>query len=73
MAAMSGFEAAARIRQIAPSTKIVFMSIHEIPIAARLVGADAFVSKSNAAQELIAAIERVTGEPRNPHAKAQSA
>lgn len=52
MPVMNGLDAAQRIRQIAPSTKIVFFSIHEMPTTARLVGADAFVSKSCAAEDL---------------------
>lgn len=59
MPGMNGFEAATEIRRIAPSTKIVFFSMHDIPDTARTVGADAFVLKSAAAAELPAAIERV--------------
>lgn len=64
MPVMNGFEAAAKIRRIAPSTKIVFFSAHEVPAVARETGADAFVSKSAAAEELIATIERATDQPR---------
>src|ERR1700692_834884 len=46
MPGMNGFETAAKMRLIAPSTKIVFFSAHEIPNTARWAGADAFVSKS---------------------------
>lgn len=56
MPVMSGFETAARIRKIAPTTKIVFFSVHDTPTTARLVGADAFVSKASAAKELARAI-----------------
>jgi DNA-binding NarL/FixJ family response regulator len=59
MPVMSGFETAARIRKIAPTTKIVFFSVHDTPTTARLVGADAFVSKSSAAQDLSRAINRI--------------
>ena len=59
MPVMSGFETAERIRRITPSTKIVFFSIHAIPTAARLVGADAFVSKSSVAQDLPRAISNI--------------
>lgn len=59
MPVMSGFDAAQRIRQISPATKIVFFSIHEMPTTARLVGADAFVSKSSAAEDLERTINRV--------------
>lgn len=59
MPAMSGLDAARQIREIAPSTRIVFFSIHEIPTAAQLVGADAFVSKSLAAEQLEKTIDAV--------------
>jgi DNA-binding NarL/FixJ family response regulator len=52
MPGTNGFETAARIRLIAPSIRIVFFSIHEIPTTARLSGGDAFVSKSSSPQEL---------------------
>ena len=54
---MTGFEVATRIRQIAPSTKIIFFSLHNVPVSARESGGDAFVSKASGAQELLAAIE----------------
>ena len=38
---MNGFEVAMEIRRIAPATKIIFFSAHEIPVTTRLVGADA--------------------------------
>jgi len=59
MPGMNGFETATRIRQIAPSIKIVFYSIHEIPTTARLSGADAFISKASTSQELITTVNRV--------------
>jgi DNA-binding NarL/FixJ family response regulator len=60
---MNGFQAAAEIRRIAPSTKIVFFSMHDVPAVARQIGADAFVSKSSGAEELVATIERVINRP----------
>src|SRR6267142_3180488 len=59
MPGMNGFEIAARIRLIAPSTRVVFFSGHEIPATARSVGADAFVSKSCPLQELARTVNRV--------------
>src|SRR5258708_10349811 len=50
MPAMGGFDTAKRIRRVAPSTRIVFFSVHETPTTARLVGADAFGSKASTAQ-----------------------
>jgi two-component system, NarL family, nitrate/nitrite response regulator NarL len=73
MPVMNGFEAAAEIRRTAPSTKIVFLSVHDVPATAREVGANAFVSKSSSAQELIATIESVTGPSEHPRAKGKSA
>jgi DNA-binding NarL/FixJ family response regulator len=71
MPIMNGFQAAAKIRRISPSTKIVFFSIDDIGVIAREVGADAFVSKFSATEDLFATIERATGhgeapEPQNP-------
>jgi two-component system, NarL family, invasion response regulator UvrY len=69
MPAMGGFDTAKRIRHIAPVTRIIFFSIHETPTTARLVGADAFVSKSSAAQDLTQAIRQVLargGVPQPP-------
>jgi DNA-binding NarL/FixJ family response regulator len=56
---MNGFEVAREIRRIAPSTKIVLFSIHEVPATARYIGIDAFVSKSSGIEALMAALERV--------------
>ena len=63
MPGMNGFEAAEKIRRSAPSTKIVFFSVHDIPASARMAGGDAFVPKSADAGELISAIELVAGHP----------
>ena len=59
MPVMNGFEAAAEIRRIAPSTEIVFLSMHDLADIAVRQGADAFVKKSNAAKELAPTLERV--------------
>lgn len=59
MPTLGGFDTALRIRRISPSTKIIFFSIHDTPTTARLVGADAFVSKSAAAGELARTITSV--------------
>jgi DNA-binding NarL/FixJ family response regulator len=65
MPGMNGFETATRMRQIAPSVKIVFFSIHEIPTTARLSGGDAFISKSSTPQELVTTVNRVVQSARN--------
>ena len=62
MPLMSGLDVAKRIRQIAPATKIIFFSIHEMPTTARLVGADAFVAKSSAAEDLEKTITHILGD-----------
>jgi DNA-binding NarL/FixJ family response regulator len=59
MPGMNGFETAAKIRQIAPSIRIVIFSVHEIPNTALRVGADAFVSKSSALEDLVLTVNRV--------------
>jgi DNA-binding NarL/FixJ family response regulator len=59
MPGMNGFETAVQIRRVAPSTRIVMYSVHEIPTTARLVGADAFVSKSSVAEDLVSTISHV--------------
>jgi DNA-binding NarL/FixJ family response regulator len=55
----NGFEVAQQIRQMAPSTKIVFFSMHEIPATTKIVGADAFVAKTSGVQELETTLERI--------------
>src|SRR5215469_17860250 len=59
MPGMTGIEVVSGIREIAPSTKIIFFSLHNVPITARESGADAFVSKASGARELLAAIDGV--------------
>jgi len=59
MPGMNGFETAAKIRLIAPSIRIVIFSVHEIPSTSLWVGADAFVSKSSALQDLVLTANRV--------------
>lgn len=55
----NGFEIAQEIRQMAPSTKIILFSMHEIPATTRIVGADAFVAKTSGVEELAATLERI--------------
>jgi DNA-binding NarL/FixJ family response regulator len=64
MPGMSGFETAAKIRQINPSIRIIFFTVHEIPSSAWWVGADACVSKSANQEELTLAVDRVLQLPR---------
>jgi DNA-binding NarL/FixJ family response regulator len=59
MPSLNGIEAAKRIRQTSPVSKIIFVSQHmesEIINAALATGANGYVRKLNAASELIPAI-----------------
>jgi DNA-binding NarL/FixJ family response regulator len=56
---MNGFEVAQKIRLLAPSTRIVLFSIHDVPATARDIGVDAFVAKSSGVEALAATLERV--------------
>ena len=70
---MSGFEAAKQIRSIAPSTKIVIFSIHDVPVSARECGADAFVSKIAGLKQLVGTIEAMlTTQPSGQASSASS-
>lgn len=57
---MSGFDTAVEIRRIAPQTKLILFSIHDVPTTARRCGADAFVSKAAGVRALLDTIDRVT-------------
>jgi CheY-like chemotaxis protein len=61
MPEMNGIQAAHEIRRIAPSTKILFFTIHkdEALSGARLMGAEGCVTKSAAGTELIPALKRL--------------
>ena len=59
MPGMNGFETAGQMRLIAPSMKIIFYSLHDVPAVVWLSGADAFVSKSSDPHELAMAVNRV--------------
>ncbi len=62
MPVMNGVEAAREIRRIAPATKILILSMHtgaQVETEARNAGADAILSKTNAAASLIQAVERL--------------
>jgi two-component system nitrate/nitrite response regulator NarL len=73
MPVMNGFEAAAEIRRIAPLTKIVFFSVHELPVTSTIAWADALVTKTAPVQDLITTIERVAGQVPPPLSKGKSA
>jgi DNA-binding NarL/FixJ family response regulator len=61
---LNGIEAASRIRQVAPSAKIVFLtqnSDKEIVAAALSTGAHGYVLKTDAGRELLTAVARILG------------
>lgn len=65
MPGKNGIQTAYEIREIAPTTKIVFFTVHksqEIANATRLYG-HAFVSKSNAGTELIPTLRQLMEAP----------
>lgn len=72
MPGMNGFETAANIVTVAPSIRIVFFSAHEVPATAQWVGADAFVSKSSALEELLITTSRVLQSSKNVRPKLKS-
>jgi len=59
MPGLTGFQTAAKIREIAPSIRIIFFTIHDIPSSAWWIGADACVSKSATLEELTVTVNRV--------------
>jgi DNA-binding NarL/FixJ family response regulator len=60
MPEMNGVQAAYEIRRIAPSTKILFFTVHDTPsMAAAHLIVDGFVPKSAAGTKLITEIKRV--------------
>ena len=61
MPVMNGIQAAYEIRQIAPSTRVIFFTIHDAPetAAALRLLADGFIPKSAAGTELIPAVKRL--------------
>ena len=65
---MNGFEVAQKIRLVAPSTRIVLFSIHDVPATAREIGVDGFVAKSSGVEALAATLERVCGTQPCDHA-----
>jgi two-component system, NarL family, nitrate/nitrite response regulator NarL len=69
MPVMNGLEAAREIRRVAPSTKIIIFSMHDssqMIETALQAGADAFVLKSAAGQDLVRAIrDLLTGTNGN--------
>jgi len=62
MPVLNGFEAARRLKAAAPSTRIIFLTVHEEPAvvtAALMIGVNGYVIKRAAAQDLVVAIREV--------------
>src|SRR5258705_4088125 len=59
---LNGIEAALRIRQLSPSSKIIFLSLHtslDVVQAALSTGARGYVCKTDAQSELLLAVDAV--------------
>jgi|GEM_PF-3532845 len=64
MPGMDGIEAAAAIREAAPDTRVVILTVHDDPNTrrrAQQAGAAAFVVKQKCGGDLVSAIRRVAG------------
>ena len=63
MPVMNGIQTAFEIRRLAPTTKILFFTVQEYTpeaeAAVRLLGAQGFVSKSEAGTQLVPAVRRL--------------
>ena len=72
MPRMNGLEAATRIREVAPSAEIVFLSQHdslEIIKEAFRCGGGGYVVKSAASKELVTAVRSVSKKKRYVNAR----
>jgi DNA-binding NarL/FixJ family response regulator len=61
---LNGLEAARRILQVAPDAKIIFLTTNsdrDVARAALNAGAQGYVLKTNAARELLTAVQKVLG------------
>src|SRR5215472_11032025 len=66
MPRLNGIEAAKRMRQVSPDSKIIFVTQQndpEVRMAALATGAEQYVLKANAASELLPAVEAVLDPP----------
>jgi len=64
MPVLTGLQAAAKIRQLLPGTKILIITMHDSPqmeIEARAAGADAYITKMAAARSLVEAMRALVG------------
>lgn len=70
MPELNGVKAAYEIRRVSPSTKIVFLTIHNTPATKQItkMWSHGFVAKSAAGTELIPTLDRLTAKPdEKPH------
>jgi DNA-binding NarL/FixJ family response regulator len=66
MPIMSGYQAAQEIRRISPSTKIVFLTMHDgfaMTSMVQTCKADGFVTKSETAERLVSVLKQLLGAP----------
>jgi DNA-binding NarL/FixJ family response regulator len=62
MPRLNGFQAARQLKKMQPTTRILFLSVHEEPVAvteALAIGVDGYVVKRSAASDLIPALLQV--------------
>jgi two-component system nitrate/nitrite response regulator NarL len=62
MPVLSGFQAALKIRRLAPAVKILILSIHDAPLVeqiSQIVGAHAFLAKDVSEQVLISTLTSI--------------
>lgn len=62
MPRLNGFQAARQLKKVQPNTRILFLSVHEEPMAvseALAIGVDGYVLKRSAATDLIPALLQV--------------
>lgn len=76
MPVLSGVEAAAQIRKLAPATKILILSMHEASVISSFfsgVAVDAYLSKSQSNQKLIETLTAILEDPTHTrHSAAQA-
>jgi DNA-binding NarL/FixJ family response regulator len=64
MPVLTGLQAATKIRQALPLTKILIVTMHDSPqmeIEAHAAGADAYITKTAAARSLVEAMRALVG------------
>ena len=75
MPVMNGHEAASAIKRISPSTKIVFLTMHDARAMAAIMkttGVDACVTKSETAERLVSVLKHLFPVNHGTHLKMKS-